>query len=115
MTTEIVYTIAETTTYPGYTPSTTDPVASGETITNEQGSTDTYAEKVWKNADGSDTAPEGATVVFTLYADGEATSHTVTLDGEVDTTVPAGTGGYESEAWKATFVKSAQVQAWNSK
>ena len=109
-TTEIVYTIAETTTYPGYTPSTTDPVASGETITNEQGSTDTYAEKVWKNADGSDTAPEGATVVFTLYADGAATSHTVTLDGEVDTTVPAGTGGYESAAWTATFLHLPKYQ-----
>ena len=103
-TTEIVYTIAETTTYPGYTVSTTDPVASGETITNEQGATETSALKAWKNADGTTTAPEGGTVVFTLYADGTATSYTVTLDGTVDT-APAGTGGYESEAWKATFVK----------
>lgn len=100
----IVYTIAETTTYPGYTPSTTDPVASGETITNTQGSTETFAVKAWKNADGSETAPEGATVVFTLFADGVETNYNVTLNGTSDT-VPSTTGGYESEAWKATFVK----------
>ncbi len=103
-TTEIVYTIAETITYPGYTASTTDPVASGETITNEQGATETFALKAWKNADGTTEAPEGGTVVFTLYADGTATSYTVTLDGTVDP-APTGTGGYESEAWKAAFVK----------
>ena len=100
---EIEYTIAETETYPGYTASTTNPVESGETITNTQGSTDTYAEKIWKNADGTDTAPEDATVVFTLYADSVQTDYAVTLNGTVDTE-PAGTGGYESEAWKATFV-----------
>jgi len=100
---EIEYTIAETTTYPGYTPSTTEPVASGETITNSQGVTENYALKAWKNADGSDTAPEGASVVFTLYSDGEETDYTVTLDGTADAE-PAGTAGYESEAWTATFV-----------
>ncbi len=108
-TTEIVYTIAETTTYPGYTASTTDPVASGETITNTQGSTDTYAVKAWKNADGTITAPEGATVVFTLYADGTATNYTVTLNGSPDT-APEVTGGYESEAWKASFVNLPKYQ-----
>ena len=108
-TTEIVYTIAETTTYPGYTASTKDPVASGETITNEQGSTDTFAIKAWKNADGTETAPDGATVVFTLYADGTATGYTVTLDGTADTK-PTGTAGYESEAWTATFVNLPQYK-----
>ena len=110
-TTAIVYTVAETTTYPGYTASTTGPVASGETITNEQGSTDTYATKAWKNADGTTTVPEGATVTFTLYADGNKTRYFVTLDGTADETVPEVTGGYESEAWKATFVKLPQYQA----
>ena len=110
-TTEIVYTIAETTTYPGYTASTTDPVASGETITNTQGSTDTYATKEWKNADGSTKAPEGASVVFTLYSDGTKTNYTVTLDGTAETTAPTVTGGYESEAWKATFVKLPKYRA----
>ncbi len=104
---EIVYTIAETTTYPGYTASTTDPVASGETITNSQGSTETFAVKAWKNADGSTDAPDGATVVFTLYSDDEATDYMVTLDGEADQK-PTGTAGYESEAWKATFVNLPQ-------
>ena len=108
-TTEIVYTIAETGTYPGYTASTTDPVLSGETITNTQGATEIYAEKLWKNADGSETAPDGATVVFTLYSDGNATNYTVTLDGTVDT-APTGAGGYESEAWKATFVHLPKYQ-----
>ena len=108
-TTEIVYTIAETTTYPGYTPSTTDPVASSGTITNTQGSTETFAVKAWKNVDGTTTPPAGATVVFTLYADGAETNYTVTLDGTPDE-APAGTGGYESEAWKATFVNLPQYQ-----
>ena len=103
-TVEIVYTIAETTTYPGYTASTTDPVASGSTITNTQEVTEANATKEWENADGSTTAPEGASVVYTLYADGTATSYTVTLDGTGDETVPTVTGGYESAAWKATFV-----------
>ena len=110
-TNEIVYTIAETTAYPGYTASTTDPVASGETITNTQESTEANALKAWKNADGSTTPPEGATVEFTLYADGTATEYKVTLDGTADATVPTGTAGYESEAWKATFVNLPKYQA----
>jgi len=105
----IEYTIAETGTYPGYTPSTTDPVASGGTITNKQGSTETYAVKAWKSADGTETAPDGATVVFTLYADSTATTYTVTLDGTVDDE-PTGTAGYEKEAWKATFVNLPKYQ-----
>lgn len=77
---EIEYKIAETTTYPGYTASTTDPVASGETITNSQDETSADATKIWENADGSSDDPDGATVVFTLYADGTATDYTVTLE-----------------------------------
>ena len=44
---EIVYKVAETTTYPGYTASTTDPVASGETITNTQETVDIEVKKAW--------------------------------------------------------------------
>ena len=108
---EIVYTVAETTTYPGYTPSATDPVASGETITNTQVPTTADATKAWVNADGTTKAPEGATVVFTLYADGTATGYTVTLDGTKDETVPTKTGGYESAAWVATFVNLPKYKA----
>ena len=107
---EIEYTIAETTTYPGYTPSTTDPVASGETITNKQEKTDANAIKAWKNADGTTTPPAGATVEFTLYADGEATEYKVTLDGTSEETVPTG-GGYESVAWTASFVHLPKFKA----
>ena len=109
--TEIVYTIAETTTYPGYTPSTTAPVASGETITNTQEATEADAKKAWVNADGTTAAPTNATVVFTLYADGAATTYTVTLDGTADATVPTVTGGYESEGWTATFVNLPKYHA----
>ncbi len=69
----IVYTVAETTGYPGYTASTTEPVVSGEKITNTQEATGANATKEWKNADGTELAPEGASVVYTLYADGTAT------------------------------------------
>lgn len=102
-TTEIIYTVAETTGYTGYTASTADPVANGETITNTQDESEISVAKAWQNADGSTTAPENATVVFTLYADGTGTKYTVTLDGTADT-APTTTGGYESEAWTATFV-----------
>ena len=67
---DIVYTIAETTGYGEYEASTEDPVASGGTITNSQEATTADATKAWKNADGTTTAPQGATVVYTLYADG---------------------------------------------
>ena len=52
----------------------------------------------------SPSAPNGATVEFTLYDDGEATNYKVTLDGAADTTVPTSAGGYESAAWTAKFV-----------
>ena len=108
-TTAIVYTIAETTGYAHYTASTTDPVASGESITNKQDETEAYAKKAWKNADGSTTAPSGASVVYTLYANSEATKYTVTLDGTADASAPDVTGGYESEPWKAMFVHLPEV------
>jgi len=60
------------------------------------------ANKAWENADGTTTAPAGAAVVFTLLADGTATDYTVVLDGTADNAPTA--GGYESEAWQATFV-----------
>ena len=101
---EIVYTVKESVTYPGYAASTTDGVASGGTISNTQKKTEISVTKAWKNADGTTTAPENAEVEFTLWADGEETDYTITLDGTADTAAPTVTGGYESEAWKATFV-----------
>ncbi len=61
--------------------------------------------KEWENADGTTDAPEGASVVFTLLADGESTDYNVTLDGTADTE-PTGSGaaGYESTAWTAKFI-----------
>ena len=102
--------MAESVIYPGYTPSTTDPVASGGTITNTQETTEADATKAWKNADGTTTAPDGAKVTFTLYADGTATEYTVELDGTAEDTAPTVTGGYESEAWTAKFVNLPKYQ-----
>ena len=107
---EIVYTIAETVTYGGYSASTTDPVASGSSVTNTQITTTADATKTWSNADGTTTYPDGAKVTFKLYADGTATNYTVELDGTAETTAPTVTGGYESEAWKATFVNLPMYQ-----
>ena len=101
---EIKYTIAETTTYPGYTASTTDPVESGETITNTQEPVEVFARKEWMNADGTEIPPEDAKVTFTLYIDGVETGPSVVLDGVVDDE-PSGNdvAGYESQAWRAQF------------
>lgn len=88
--------------YSGVTGSEYTLVTFTNTLTEK---TEVTATKAWSNADGSTTAPSGASVVFTLYADGEATSHTVTLDGTADDSAPTVTGGYESAAWTATFVK----------
>ena len=101
----------------GYVAATDTAPASGTvTITNTWVVTEADALKVWENADGTDTAPDGATVVFTLYADGvELTpSLTVTLDGTADE-VPTGTdpAGYESEAWKASFVNLPKYKVVN--
>ena len=99
----VTYTAAETTGYAGYTMSSTTPVADGGTITNTQDTTSVYATKEWVNVDGTATAPANGTVVYTLYRNNEPTTYTVTLDGAIDAT-PTGTAGYESEAWKATFI-----------
>ena len=101
----------------GYVAATDTAPASGTvTITNTWVVTEADALKVWENADGTDTAPDGATVVFTLYADGEelTPSLTVTLDGTADE-VPTGTdlAGYESEAWKASFVNLPKYKVVN--
>ena len=112
-TTPIVYTIAETTGWLGYTASTTDPVASGETITNTQDTTGITATKVWDDANDQDgIRPDSVT--FILYADDAATTYTVTLDGTADTTVPTTTGGYESEAWIAAFINLPKYKIVNN-
>ncbi|MBQ1715504.1 MAG: Cna B-type domain-containing protein, partial [Firmicutes bacterium] len=115
--TEIQYTVEESGQWPGYTvvyPDATQSFAvSGDTITNVQKKTELSVIKAWKNVDGTTTAPEGAEVTFTLLADEAPTSYTVTLDGTADTTVPTGTGGYESEAWKATFVNLPKYKIVN--
>ena len=87
----IEYTVKETTGYVGYTASPEAPVADGGTITNTQDTVDISAKKAW-----SPSVPAGASVVFTLYKNGDPTEQTVTLDGEVDE-------NGESEAWTATF------------
>ena len=103
---EIAYTVKETGTYAGYTPSPVSVNPDG-TITNTEEVTTANAKKAWVNPDGSATAPQGATVKFTLYQNGTKLTdakYTVTLDGKAED-VPAVTGGYESEPWTATFVK----------
>ena len=112
-TTEIEYTVDETSGYPGYSEDNENPVANGETITNTQDDVEIYATKAWLNADNSTKAPDGATVVFTLLADGERTEYTVTLDGTptAASEIPDATGSYESEAWKATFVHQPKYKA----
>ena len=109
-TTELIYTVAETGLYNGYTV-TGSPASSGGTITNAQEETSANAHKAWENADGTATAPDGAAVVYTLYADGDVTSYTVTLDGTSDSIGPTVTDGYESEAWKAEFVHLPKYKA----
>ena len=103
---KIVYTVKEVgvSGAAGYAATDASEVEPDGTITNEQEQTEVSASKVWENADGSSAAPSGASVVYTLYADGKKTIYTVTLDGTVDSDVPAVLGGYESEAWKASFV-----------
>ncbi len=82
-TTKIVYTVQETTGFPGYT-GDADPVPSGGTIKNTQTPGQVTARKLWVNADGSNKPPQDASVVFTLFADGESTGKTVILDGVVE-------------------------------
>lgn len=54
------------------------------------------ATKAWLNPDGSTNPPAGASVVFTLYADGSRTDRSVTLNGVRDK-------NGETSPWVATF------------
>ena len=114
--TEIQYTVEESGQWPGYTvvypDATVSFAVSGETITNVQEKTELSVIKAWLNADGTTTAPEGASVTFTLVADGTDTNYTAVLDGTADAAITT-TGGYESEAWKATFVNLPKYKTAN--
>ena len=82
----------------------TDTVWDGEklvattTMTNKAEETEVSANKAWKNADGTTTAPSGASVVFSVFnaADMEKAIKAVTLDGTADE-------NGETKAWTATF------------
>ena len=65
-------------------------------IRNYDLTTDVSATKAWKNLEGTVTPPAGASVVFEVFADGEATGKRITLDGTVDE-------NGEDEAWVATW------------
>ena len=105
---EITYTVVETGDWPGYTVSYGDNnetfAVDGGTITNTEVMTGLSVTKAWKNADGSTTAPDGAKVTFTLYADGQPTNYSVELVG-VDNADSIMQGGQETPAWTASFVR----------
>ncbi|MDY4681949.1 MAG: Cna B-type domain-containing protein [Lachnospiraceae bacterium] len=65
------------------------------TVTNTRESITVTGSKVWKNADGSSNPPAGASCVFELYKDRNATGNRITLDGIVD--------DRETSAWTAVF------------
>lgn len=93
-----------------YTPADIEAVATFETtITNTYATVNVEAHKAWLNANGTDAAPEGAEVTFTLYANGEPTNFVVVLDGEPDE-APTGAdpAAYENQAWVAKFVNLPQ-------
>ena len=69
-----------------------------------------YANKAWVNADGSTTAPQGATVEFTLYADDTATTYKVTLDGKADTPARSSTRSPRRRRTRAT--RRARLTRW---
>ena len=97
----------------GYAAASNNNPASGTvTVTNSWAVTEVNAVKAWKNADGTTTAPENAEVVFTLYADGDATDYTVTLKGTA-ANAPSGTApaGYEGPAWTANFINLPKYKA----
>ena len=87
---EYTYTVEEAEIY-GY-----ETAIEGFDITNTLILTEVSAIKNWKNADGSTTAPENASVVFTLVADGDLTDKIVTLSGET---------------WKAEFKELPKYKA----
>ena len=105
----INYTVKETKGYTGYTIDGSDTAENGGTITNKQNVVTVEAYKKWVRYEDPTpfsevtTAPKGAYVTLTLMDGNNATPYQVKLDGTADTTVPE-SGGYESEAWKATFV-----------
>ena len=78
---------------------TEDPGQSADiVISNEYKSNKTQitVEKQWVNRERTSAAPDGASVEFTLFANGNATEKKVILDGKVDE-------NGEDTPWKATF------------
>ena len=112
---EIVYSVREIGSVPGFTtsyPNGQNYALNGEAITNTQEITSVTVSKAWVNADGTTTAPEGAAVKFTLYADGEDTGFAVTLTGQEDGN-PIMQGGQEHEPWTAVFVRLPKYKLVN--
>ena len=112
---EIVYSVREIGSVPGFTtsyPNGQNYALNGEAITNTQEITSVTVSKAWVNADGTTTAPEGAAVKFTLYADGEDTGFAVTLTGQEDGN-PIMQGGQEHEPWTAVFVRLPKYKVVN--
>ena len=112
---EIVYSVREIGSVPGFTtsyPNGQNYALNGEAITNTQDITSVTVSKAWVNADGTTTAPEGAAVKFTLYADGEDTGFAVTLTGQEDGN-PIMQGGQEHEPWTAVFVRLPKYKLVN--
>ena len=68
-------------------------------VTNRQKSVHIAVSKKWDNGDGIGTdAPKNASVVFTLFRNGESTGRSITLDGHPD-------DKGEKTAWTADFGK----------
>ncbi|MCR5183057.1 MAG: cell wall-binding repeat-containing protein [Clostridia bacterium] len=112
---EIAYTVIESDAYPGYGAEYADGkdyAVSGGTIINREEMTTISVTKAWVNADGTTTAPEGAAVKFTLFADGENTGFDVTLIGQEDGD-PIMQGGQEHEPWTAVFVRLPKYKVVN--
>lgn len=61
-------------------------------------------DKEWQDENGTkmNTAPDGASVTFTLYSNGARTENTVTLNGTADSEADH-PNNRESESWKAKF------------
>jgi hypothetical protein len=105
-----VYTIGETTTYPGYTASTTEPVAAGGSITNTQDPTTASAFKAWKNADGTTNvarkfATSDGDVIYVVPAPASETNVTLFFTGVIVKKISVSTDfktvndlGYASES-----------------
>ena len=74
----------------------TEVTAADTVFHNYSTKTELSASKQWLRYNGSSMPPDGAKVVFELYADGMATGKTIELDGRAD---PSG----EFAAWTATW------------